>query len=55
MIGIAVRHLQHCSFEFSFQVVNAYKGENHPIMSLHERVLSVLAYKVMELQFFAKH
>uniref|UniRef100_F1KTF5 ethanolamine-phosphate cytidylyltransferase n=3 Tax=Ascaris suum TaxID=6253 RepID=F1KTF5_ASCSU len=29
----------------SDQVVNAYKGENHPIMSLHERVLSVLAYK----------
>uniref|UniRef100_A0A0R3RZZ8 ethanolamine-phosphate cytidylyltransferase n=1 Tax=Elaeophora elaphi TaxID=1147741 RepID=A0A0R3RZZ8_9BILA len=27
------------------QVVNAYKGGNHPIMSLHERVLSVLAYK----------
>ncbi|CAG9529765.1 unnamed protein product [Cercopithifilaria johnstoni] len=29
----------------SDQVVNAYKGGNHPIMSLHERVLSVLAYK----------
>ncbi|VDM21106.1 unnamed protein product [Wuchereria bancrofti] len=28
-------------------VVNAYKGGNHPIMSLHERVLSVLAYKVV--------
>ncbi|VDD85403.1 unnamed protein product, partial [Enterobius vermicularis] len=27
------------------QVVNEYKGGNHPIMSLHERVLSVLAYK----------
>ncbi|VDO34270.1 unnamed protein product [Onchocerca flexuosa] len=27
------------------QVVNAYKGGNHPIMTLHERVLSVLAYK----------
>lgn len=27
------------------QVVNDYKGCNHPIMSLHERVLSVLAYK----------
>ncbi|PAV73883.1 hypothetical protein WR25_16067 [Diploscapter pachys] len=29
----------------SDQVVNEYKGSNHPIMSLHERVLSVLAYK----------
>lgn len=29
----------------SDQVVNQYKGGNHPIMSLHERVLSVLAYK----------
>ncbi|KIH64509.1 cytidyltransferase domain protein, partial [Ancylostoma duodenale] len=27
------------------QVINDYKGSNHPIMSLHERVLSVLAYK----------
>ncbi|XGW32380.1 hypothetical protein V3C99_017156 [Haemonchus contortus] len=27
------------------QVINEYKGSNHPIMSLHERVLSVLAYK----------
>ncbi|KAJ1350523.1 hypothetical protein KIN20_006328 [Parelaphostrongylus tenuis] len=27
------------------QVVNEYKGENYPIMSLHERVLSVLAFK----------
>ncbi|VDM41552.1 unnamed protein product [Toxocara canis] len=39
----------------SDQVVNAYKGENHPIMSLHERVLSVLAYKLFlmfELQNF---
>ncbi|VDN00995.1 unnamed protein product [Thelazia callipaeda] len=27
------------------KVVNAYKRGNHPIMSLHERVLSVLAYK----------
>ncbi|PIO71616.1 hypothetical protein TELCIR_06480 [Teladorsagia circumcincta] len=26
-------------------VINEYKGSNHPIMSLHERVLSVLAYK----------
>lgn len=28
------------------QVVNKYKGNNNPIMTLHERVLSVLAYKV---------
>ncbi|KHJ97135.1 cytidyltransferase domain protein [Oesophagostomum dentatum] len=27
------------------QIINEYKGSNHPIMSLHERVLSVLAYK----------
>ncbi|CAD5220915.1 unnamed protein product [Bursaphelenchus xylophilus] len=27
------------------QVVNSYKGRNNPIMTLHERVLSVLAYK----------
>jgi len=27
------------------QVVNEYKGRNYPIMTLHERVLSVLAYK----------
>uniref|UniRef100_A0A1I7XVQ2 ethanolamine-phosphate cytidylyltransferase n=1 Tax=Heterorhabditis bacteriophora TaxID=37862 RepID=A0A1I7XVQ2_HETBA len=27
------------------QTVNEYKGGNHPIMSLHERVLSVLAYE----------
>ncbi|VDM52080.1 unnamed protein product [Angiostrongylus costaricensis] len=27
------------------QVVNEYKGKNYPIMSLHERVLSVLAFK----------
>ncbi|CAB3407830.1 unnamed protein product [Caenorhabditis bovis] len=27
------------------QTVNKYKGSNHPIMTLHERVLSVLAYK----------
>lgn len=26
-------------------MVNEYKGRNYPIMSLHERVLSVLAYK----------
>ncbi|KAK0397361.1 hypothetical protein QR680_002099 [Steinernema hermaphroditum] len=30
---------------YSDQVVNEYKGGNHPIMSLHERVLSCLAYK----------
>lgn len=30
---------------FEDGVVNAYKGRNHPIMSLHERTLSVLAYK----------
>ena len=30
---------------FSDQDVNEYKGGNYPIMSLHERVLSVLAYK----------
>ena len=28
------------------QEVNRYKGENHPIMNLQERVLSVLALKV---------
>jgi len=27
------------------QLVNEYKGRNYPIMTLHERVLSVLAYK----------
>ena len=26
-------------------VVNRYKGSNYPIMNLHERVLSVLAYR----------
>ena len=26
-------------------VVNRYKGANYPIMNLHERVLSVLAYR----------
>uniref|UniRef100_A0A0N5A367 ethanolamine-phosphate cytidylyltransferase n=1 Tax=Parastrongyloides trichosuri TaxID=131310 RepID=A0A0N5A367_PARTI len=30
---------------FEDSIVNAYKGTNHPIMSLHERTLSVLAYK----------
>uniref|UniRef100_A0A7E4VAB1 ethanolamine-phosphate cytidylyltransferase n=1 Tax=Panagrellus redivivus TaxID=6233 RepID=A0A7E4VAB1_PANRE len=30
---------------YTDQVVNDYKGSNYPIMSLHERVLSVLAYK----------
>ncbi len=30
----------------SDQVVNHYKGENQPIMTLHERVLSVLASRV---------
>lgn len=29
-----------------FQTVNEYMGSNHPIMSLHERVLSVLSYRV---------
>uniref|UniRef100_A0A0K0DMR6 ethanolamine-phosphate cytidylyltransferase n=1 Tax=Angiostrongylus cantonensis TaxID=6313 RepID=A0A0K0DMR6_ANGCA len=29
------------------QVVNEYKGKNYPIMSLHERVLSVLAFKIV--------
>ena len=28
-------------------VVNLYKGSNYPIMNLHERVLSVLAFKVI--------
>uniref|UniRef100_A0AC35U7B2 Ethanolamine-phosphate cytidylyltransferase n=1 Tax=Rhabditophanes sp. KR3021 TaxID=114890 RepID=A0AC35U7B2_9BILA len=30
---------------FEDGVVNAYKGGNYPIMTLHERVLSVLAFK----------
>uniref|UniRef100_A0A914I7W8 ethanolamine-phosphate cytidylyltransferase n=1 Tax=Globodera rostochiensis TaxID=31243 RepID=A0A914I7W8_GLORO len=30
---------------YSDQDVNLYKGQNYPIMTLHERVLSVLAYK----------
>lgn len=30
---------------YSDQVVNEYRGQNYPIMTLHERVLSVLAYK----------
>uniref|UniRef100_A0A914DZK1 ethanolamine-phosphate cytidylyltransferase n=1 Tax=Acrobeloides nanus TaxID=290746 RepID=A0A914DZK1_9BILA len=30
---------------YSDQIVNEYKGQNFPIMTLHERVLSVLAYK----------
>uniref|UniRef100_A0A914UVL3 ethanolamine-phosphate cytidylyltransferase n=1 Tax=Plectus sambesii TaxID=2011161 RepID=A0A914UVL3_9BILA len=30
---------------YNDQVVNQYKGRNLPIMTLHERVLSVLAYK----------
>uniref|UniRef100_A0A0N5ATI7 ethanolamine-phosphate cytidylyltransferase n=1 Tax=Syphacia muris TaxID=451379 RepID=A0A0N5ATI7_9BILA len=30
------------------QAINEYRGSNHPIMSLHERVLSVLAYKACE-------
>jgi len=30
---------------YSDQIVNDYKGSNHPIMTLHERVLSVLAFK----------
>ncbi|CAJ0933538.1 unnamed protein product, partial [Mesorhabditis belari] len=28
--------------------VNSYKGGNHPIMSLHERVLTVLAYRPVD-------
>lgn len=31
-------------------VVNRYKGANYPIMNLHERVLSVLACKVSQIQ-----
>jgi len=30
---------------YSDQVVNEYRGQNYPIMTLHERVLSVLAFK----------
>uniref|UniRef100_A0AC34QXG4 Ethanolamine-phosphate cytidylyltransferase n=1 Tax=Panagrolaimus sp. JU765 TaxID=591449 RepID=A0AC34QXG4_9BILA len=30
---------------YSDSIVNEYKGSNYPIMTLHERVLSVLAYK----------
>ena len=30
-------------------VVNRYKGANYPIMNLHERVLSVLAYRYINL------
>uniref|UniRef100_A0A915MWK2 ethanolamine-phosphate cytidylyltransferase n=1 Tax=Meloidogyne javanica TaxID=6303 RepID=A0A915MWK2_MELJA len=30
---------------YTDQDVNVYKGRNYPIMTLHERVLSVLAYK----------
>ncbi|KAF7634274.1 hypothetical protein Mgra_00006352 [Meloidogyne graminicola] len=30
---------------YTDQDVNVYKGKNYPIMTLHERVLSVLAYK----------
>lgn len=33
---------------YTDQDVNIYKGRNYPIMTLHERVLSVLAYKVQE-------
>merc|ERR1719208_628135 len=29
-------------------VVNRYKGSNYPIMNLHERVLSVLAYRCVD-------
>jgi ethanolamine-phosphate cytidylyltransferase len=36
----------------SDQAVNYYKGQNYPIMSLHERVLSVLACRVGETLFF---
>ena len=31
-------------------VVNRYKGANYPIMNLHERVLSVLAYRYENLK-----
>ncbi len=34
---------------YSDQIVNDYKGANQPIMTLHERVLSVLAYRVCQL------
>lgn len=34
------------------QVVNRYKGDNHPIMNLQERVLSVLALKVFAHPFY---
>lgn len=37
---------------FTDQDINEYKGGNYPIMSLHERVLSVLAYKVKMFLFF---
>ncbi|KAJ3661208.1 hypothetical protein Zmor_005616 [Zophobas morio] len=30
---------------YSDQVINRYKGDNHPIMTLHERLLSLLACK----------
>ena len=30
------------------QVVNRYKGSNYPIMSLHQRVLSVLACRYVD-------
>uniref|UniRef100_A0A915DYL8 ethanolamine-phosphate cytidylyltransferase n=1 Tax=Ditylenchus dipsaci TaxID=166011 RepID=A0A915DYL8_9BILA len=30
---------------YSDQVVNEYRGQNYPIMTLHERVLSVLSFK----------
>lgn len=29
-------------------VVNRYKGYNYPIMNLHERTLSVLAYRLVD-------
>merc|ERR1712020_402388 len=29
-------------------VVNRYKGSNYPIMNLHERTLSVLAYRCVD-------
>ena len=32
------------------QVVNRYRGSNYPIMNLHERVLSVLACKVISIE-----
>lgn len=35
-------------------VVNRYKGQNYPIMNLHERVLSVLACKVSSIRWLVE-